>query len=183
MNSDGYIHNTNWYVCYSYLNRCGRDAARIHLRAKSVSCRHGDYFIDLLGNGFAVTLAVGGARLAPRWFRVRFPWAAGKRCGLPLSSPLGFLQLPLQPLVLLSQPFPFLAQPFPLLLQLLFPLPQLFIFLPQPLILATCSSPLLLQVREKIEMRRRFDAAAATICGVNLKRFLQGKLKERKIAK
>ncbi len=65
MNSDGCIHNTNWYVCYSYLNRCGRDAARIHLRAKSVSCRHGDYFIDLLGNGFAVTLAVGGARLAP----------------------------------------------------------------------------------------------------------------------
>jgi hypothetical protein len=31
------------------------------------------------------------------------------------------------------------------------------------------------KVREKIEMRRRFDAAAATICGVNLKRFLQEK--------
>ena len=30
-------------------------------------------------------------------------------------------------------------------------------------------------VREKIEMRRRFDAAAATICGVNLKRFLKEK--------
>ena len=29
------------------------------------------------------------------------------------------------------------------------------------------------KVREKIEMRRRFDAAAATICRVNLKRFLQ----------
>jgi hypothetical protein len=29
------------------------------------------------------------------------------------------------------------------------------------------------KVREKIEMRRRFDAAAATICGVNLKRFLK----------
>src|SRR5437588_12377194 len=28
------------------------------------------------------------------------------------------------------------------------------------------------KVREKIEMRRRFDAAAATICHVNLKRFL-----------
>src|SRR5207237_5622506 len=27
------------------------------------------------------------------------------------------------------------------------------------------------KVREKIEMRRRFDTAAATICGVNLKRF------------
>src|SRR5216683_3733816 len=31
------------------------------------------------------------------------------------------------------------------------------------------------KVREKIEMRRRFEAAAATICGVNLKRFLQEK--------
>ena len=30
-------------------------------------------------------------------------------------------------------------------------------------------------VRRKIEMRRRFDAAAATICGLNLKRFLQQK--------
>jgi hypothetical protein len=31
------------------------------------------------------------------------------------------------------------------------------------------------QVREKIEMRRRFDAATATICGINLKRFLKEK--------
>jgi len=31
------------------------------------------------------------------------------------------------------------------------------------------------KVREKMEMRRRFDAAAATICGVNLKRFLKEK--------
>jgi hypothetical protein len=31
------------------------------------------------------------------------------------------------------------------------------------------------QVREKIEMRRRFDAAAATMCDVNLKRFLKQK--------
>ena len=31
------------------------------------------------------------------------------------------------------------------------------------------------KVREKIEMRRRFDTAAATICGVNLKRFLKEK--------
>jgi hypothetical protein len=30
-------------------------------------------------------------------------------------------------------------------------------------------------VRQKIEMRRRFDAAAATICGVNLKRLLKEK--------
>ena len=30
-------------------------------------------------------------------------------------------------------------------------------------------------VRQKIEMRRRFDAAAATICKVNLKRFLKEK--------
>ena len=28
-------------------------------------------------------------------------------------------------------------------------------------------------IREKIEMRRRFDAAVATICGINLRRFLQ----------
>jgi hypothetical protein len=35
------------------------------------------------------------------------------------------------------------------------------------------------KVREKIEMRRRFDAAATTICGVNLKRFLKEKLKEK----
>jgi hypothetical protein len=35
------------------------------------------------------------------------------------------------------------------------------------------------KVREKIEMRHRFDAAAATICGVNLKRFLQEKEKEK----
>jgi hypothetical protein len=31
------------------------------------------------------------------------------------------------------------------------------------------------KVREKIEMRRRFDAAAATICGINLQRFLREK--------
>src|ERR1700693_2264001 len=35
------------------------------------------------------------------------------------------------------------------------------------------------KVREKIEMRRRCEAAAATICGVNLKRFLKEKLKEK----
>jgi gluconate kinase len=34
------------------------------------------------------------------------------------------------------------------------------------------------KVREKIEMRRRFEAAAATICSVNLKRFLQEKKKK-----
>ena len=31
------------------------------------------------------------------------------------------------------------------------------------------------KVRQKIEMRRRFDAAAATICRLNLKRLLQAK--------
>src|ERR1700688_4012618 len=31
------------------------------------------------------------------------------------------------------------------------------------------------KVREKIEMRRRFEAAAATICRLNLKRFLKEK--------
>lgn len=36
------------------------------------------------------------------------------------------------------------------------------------------------EVRRKIEMRRRFDAAAATICGVNLKRFLKEK-EERQV--
>jgi hypothetical protein len=34
------------------------------------------------------------------------------------------------------------------------------------------------KVREKIEMRHRFDAAAASICRINLKRFLKEK-KER----
>lgn len=31
------------------------------------------------------------------------------------------------------------------------------------------------EVRRKIEMRRRFDAAAATVCGINLRRFLKQK--------
>ena len=31
------------------------------------------------------------------------------------------------------------------------------------------------QVRQKVEMRRRFDAAAATICRINLRSFLQQK--------
>ena len=35
-------------------------------------------------------------------------------------------------------------------------------------------------VREKVELRRRFEAAAVTICNVNLKRFLQEKLREKK---
>ena len=36
------------------------------------------------------------------------------------------------------------------------------------------------KVREKIAMRRRFDAATATICRLNLKRFLQEK-EERQV--
>ena len=31
------------------------------------------------------------------------------------------------------------------------------------------------RVRQQVEMRRRFDAAAATICGINLRRFLKEK--------
>jgi hypothetical protein len=31
------------------------------------------------------------------------------------------------------------------------------------------------QVRQKVDMRHRFDAAAATICGINLRRFLKEK--------
>ncbi|MGH9665525.1 MAG: DUF6788 family protein [Bryobacteraceae bacterium] len=31
------------------------------------------------------------------------------------------------------------------------------------------------EVRQKIEMRRRFDAAAATVCGIHLRRFLKHK--------
>jgi hypothetical protein len=31
------------------------------------------------------------------------------------------------------------------------------------------------KVRQQVEMRHRFDAAAATICGINLRRFLQEK--------
>lgn len=34
---------------------------------------------------------------------------------------------------------------------------------------------LLEQVRKQVEMRDRFDAAAATICGINLRRFLKEK--------
>jgi len=36
------------------------------------------------------------------------------------------------------------------------------------------------KVLEKIEMRERSEAAAATICSVNLKRFLKEKLHEKK---
>ena len=36
------------------------------------------------------------------------------------------------------------------------------------------------KVRQKIEMRRRFDTAAATICGVNLQWFLKEK-KDRQV--
>jgi hypothetical protein len=36
-------------------------------------------------------------------------------------------------------------------------------------------APLVEQVRKQIAMHDRFDAAAATICGVNLKRFLKQK--------
>jgi len=35
------------------------------------------------------------------------------------------------------------------------------------------------QVRQKIQMRHRFDAAAATICSVNLQRFLKEKRQEK----
>ena len=31
------------------------------------------------------------------------------------------------------------------------------------------------RVRQQVEMRHRFDAAAATICGINLRRFLKEK--------
>jgi hypothetical protein len=31
------------------------------------------------------------------------------------------------------------------------------------------------QVRQQVALRRRFDAAAATICGINLRRFLEQK--------
>ncbi len=33
------------------------------------------------------------------------------------------------------------------------------------------------QVRQRVAMRRRFDAAAATICAINLRRFLHQKVK------
>jgi hypothetical protein len=35
------------------------------------------------------------------------------------------------------------------------------------------------RVREKIDMRRRFDSAAASICGINLKRLLKDKEESR----
>src|ERR1700730_4873271 len=98
---------------------------------------HGDHFIDLLRNGFAVMLSIGRG-LAPGWFWVRFPLAPGKRCGLPLVGTLGFLPLPPPLRVLLAPSFPFS-------LQLLALLPQLRVFVAQPLIVATCSVPLLPQ--------------------------------------
>ncbi len=36
-------------------------------------------------------------------------------------------------------------------------------------------APLVEQVRKQIQMRDRFDAAAATICSINLRRFLKQK--------
>src|SRR6266581_2088026 len=99
--------------------------------------RHGDHFIDLFRNGFAVTLAIGAAGVAPGWFRIWFWFAAGKWCGLPFVGALGFFQLLLQPLVLF-------AQTFSLVLPLLLSPPQLLDFLPQLLILATIDAPLLL---------------------------------------
>jgi hypothetical protein len=81
--------------------------------------RNGDHFIDLLRNGFVMTLAISGAGFAPRRFWVRFPSTARERCRLPLTGPLRFLQLPLQLLVLSAQPFPLLLPSLPLLLQLL----------------------------------------------------------------
>jgi len=39
----------------------------------------------------------------------------------------------------------------------------------------TIPARLVEQVRQKIEMRHRFDAAAASICGINLRRFLREK--------
>jgi hypothetical protein len=35
---------------------------------------------------------------------------------------------------------------------------------------------LMQQVRQKVDMRHRFDAAAATICDINLRRFLKQKV-------
>src|SRR6266478_6368296 len=112
--------------------------------------QHGDHLIDLLGNGFAMMLAIGCAGLASRWPWIRFPPILGKRSCLSFAGPLSFLQLSLQPLVLF--PFPFPMQPFLLLPQLLlFPLQlllspsQLLVLLAQSLILQTSATPLLLQ--------------------------------------
>ena len=90
--------------------------------------RHRNHFVDLLGKGLAVMLAVGGAGLAPWWLRIGFPLTAGKGCGLSLVGPLRFFQLSLQPFVFLAQPF---------LLS-----PQLLVFFSQPLIFQTSATPL-----------------------------------------
>src|SRR5213080_1192750 len=99
---------------------------------------HPDHFIDMLGNGFAVTPAVGCAGFAPWGPGVGFPVVARKGCGLSLVGPLRFFQLSLQPFVFLTQPFSFPTKP-PLLLA------QLLDFLAQSLILAASTAPLLLK--------------------------------------
>jgi hypothetical protein len=60
-----------------------------------------------------VALAVGGAGLASRRFRILFPRAPGQRSGLSFTRPLGLFQLSLQSLVPLAQPFllPLSSQP------------------------------------------------------------------------
>jgi hypothetical protein len=83
---------------------------------------HGDHFVDIWGNGFAVPLAVGGTGLASRRFRILFPRAPRKRGGLPLTRPLSLFQLSLQFL-------DFLPQLFSFLLQLFLSPPQLLVFL------------------------------------------------------
>src|SRR6516225_5036137 len=45
-----------------------------------------DDFVDLEGNGFAVSLAVGGTGLAPRGLRIRFACASGKWCACRLLA-------------------------------------------------------------------------------------------------
>ena len=67
---------------------------RLDVLRELIRARQGrDHFIDLLGNGLAVTLAVGGAGFAPRWLRLGFPVAARKGCGLSLVGPLSFFQM------------------------------------------------------------------------------------------
>src|ERR1700746_3297854 len=76
----------------------GQPASAVAVRGQ----RHGDHFIHVFRNSFAVTLTVGGARLAPRSLRVGSPLAPGKRSGLSFLGPLSFFQLTPQPVILLA---------------------------------------------------------------------------------
>jgi hypothetical protein len=78
--------------------------------------RHADSFIDTRGNRAAGVLPIVPARLAAGALRVILGFAAGMRCRLALSGPLGCFQLLAQSLDFLVEPLNFPPLFFDLLL-------------------------------------------------------------------